>query len=73
MNCSEFAGQAFAQLVRGSVTEWAVRARAGNRAPRESIGIAQINFLSTHQNILPFGHEFSEGSSYQPLSVSLKI
>jgi hypothetical protein len=75
MNCSEFAGQAFAQLVRGSVTEWAVRARAGNRAPakRETIGFAQINFLSTHQNILPFCHEFSECSSYQPLSVSLKI
>ena len=75
MSCSEFARQAFAQLVRGGATERAERTGAGTRPPakRETIGIARIDFPLRHQNILSFCHELSPCSSYHPLSVSLKI
>jgi hypothetical protein len=75
VSCSEFAEHAFAELVGGGVTQRLERTGVDGRAPAEhgSTGVAASHFVASHQNIFSYRKIFPEYSSYQPLSVSLKI
>jgi hypothetical protein len=75
VSCSEFAEHAFAELVGGGVTERLERSGVDGRAPAEhgSTGVAASHFVASHQNIFSYRKIFPQYSSYQPLSVSLKI
>jgi hypothetical protein len=73
VSCSEFAEPAYAQP-RG-VKQRVERSGVDGRAPAENgtTRAAAIHFQAGRQNISSFREVFPEYSSYQPLSVSLKI